>query len=303
MSLSSILFLIYCQTHHLLIKNSWCWRTPKQVRSNKIKGLGHAKPHQIAKNTFLVAQLEKNLPKMQEARVWFLGWEDPLEKEMAIHSSILAWRTPWTEEPGRLPSMGSQVGHNSATKPPPPRLAFIDQMPKSAQNSSVFLINLPKHCFMCVFQFSSVTQLVSDSLWPHGRQHIRLPCPSPTPRACSNSCPLIQTHVHRCGDAIQPSHPLLSPSPPPSIFPSMRVFSNESVLRIRWLKYWSFCISPSNEYSGLISFRMDLLDLLAVQGTLKSILQHHSSKTSIIQHSAFFTVQLSHDHTWPQEKP
>ena len=81
----------------------------------------------------------------------------------------------------------------------------------------------------------------------------------------------------------------------PSIFPSIRVFSGESVLHIRWLKYWSFrfSISPSNEYSGLISFRMDWFDLLAVQGTLKSLLQHHSSKTSILWHSAFFTVQLT----------
>ena len=88
-------------------------------------------------------------------------------------------------------------------------------------------------------------------------------------------------------------HPLLLP---PSIFPSIRVFSNESVFRVRWPKYWSFSfsISPSNEYSGLISFRMDWWDLLAVQGTLKSLLQHHSSKTSILQHSAFFRVQLSH---------
>ena len=88
-------------------------------------------------------------------------------------------------------------------------------------------------------------------------------------------------------------YPLLHP---PSIFPSIRVFSNESVLHIRWPKYWSFSfsISPSNEYSGLISFRMNWLDLLAVQGTLKSLLQHHSSKASIIQHSAFFIVQLSH---------
>ena len=83
---------------------------------------------------------------------------------------------------------------------------------------------------------------------------------------------------------------------PPSIFPSIRVFSNESVLHIRWPKYWSFSfiISLSNEYSGLISFRMDRLDLLAVQGTLKSLLQHHSSKASILQHSAFFIVQISH---------
>ena len=83
---------------------------------------------------------------------------------------------------------------------------------------------------------------------------------------------------------------------PPSIFPSIRAFSNESVLHIRWPKYWSFSfsISPSNEYSGLISFRMDWLDLLAVQGTLKSLLQYHSSKASILQHSAFFIVELSH---------
>ena len=105
-----------------------------------------------------------------------------------------------------------------------------------------------------------------------------------------------ETHVHRVGDAIQPSHPLLSPSPPaPNIPPSITVFSNESTLRMRWPKYWSFSfsISPSYEHPGLI-FRMDWLDLLAVQGTLKSLLQHHSSKASILQHSAFFTVQLSH---------
>ena len=105
-----------------------------------------------------------------------------------------------------------------------------------------------------------------------------------------------QTHVHPVGDAIQPSHPLSSPSSPPSIFPSIQVFSNESVLCIRWPKYWSFSfsISPSNEYSGLIFFRMDWLDLLGVQGTLKSLLQHHSSKASILQRSPFFTIQLLH---------
>ena len=103
-----------------------------------------------------------------------------------------------------------------------------------------------------------------------------------------------QTHVHRVGDAIQPSHPLSFPSPPaPNPF-SIRVFSNESTLCIRWPKYWSLSISPSSEYPGLISFRMDWLDLLAVQGTLKSLLQHHSSKASILQRSAFFTVQFSH---------
>ena len=108
-----------------------------------------------------------------------------------------------------------------------------------------------------------------------------------------------QTHVHHIGDAIQPSHPLSPSSPTPSVFPSYRVFSSESALHIRWSKYWSFSfsISPSNEYSGLISFRMDWLDLLAVQGTLKSLLQHHSSKASILQCSAFFMVQLSHLYT------
>ena len=105
-----------------------------------------------------------------------------------------------------------------------------------------------------------------------------------------------QTHIHRVRDTIQPSHPLLSPSPVLSIFPSIRVFSNESVLHIKWPKYWSFSFSASlsNEHSGLISFRMDWFDLPVVQGTVKSILQQHSSKSSILWCSAFFIVQLSH---------
>ena len=132
---------------------------------------------------------------------------------------------------------------------------------------------------------------MSDSWRPYALQHTRLPCPSPASKTYSNLCPSIQwchqrVHLTLC-------HPLLLP---PSIFLSIRVFSNESVLRIRWPKYWSFSfsISPSNEYSGLISFRMYWSDLLAVQGTLKSLLQPHSSKASILRCSAFFTVQLSH---------
>ena len=107
---------------------------------------------------------------------------------------------------------------------------------------------------------------------------------------------LAQTHVHRVSNAIQPSHPPLSPFLMPSIFPSFRVFSNESVLHIKYPEYWSFSfsISPSNEYSGLISFRIDWFDLLAVQGTLKSLLQHHNSKALILWRSAVFIVQLSH---------
>ena len=133
-------------------------------------------------------------------------------------------------------------------------------------------------------QFSH--SVVSDSLQPH---------------ACQASLSitileLAQTHVHWVGDAIQPSHPLSSPSPPTFNLLQHQSLSNESVLHIRWPKYWhfSFSISPSNEYSGLISFRMDWLDLLAVQGTLKSLFEHHSSKASILQCSAFFIVQLSH---------
>ena len=103
-----------------------------------------------------------------------------------------------------------------------------------------------------------------------------------------------QTHVHRVGDAIQPSHPLSSPSPPAHNPSQHQVFSNELTLRMKWPKYWSFSfsISLSNGYPGLISFRMDWLDLLAVQGILKSLLQHHSSKALVLRYSAFFTVQL-----------
>ena len=105
-----------------------------------------------------------------------------------------------------------------------------------------------------------------------------------------------QTHVHRVSDATQPSHPLSSPSPPAPNPSQHQSFPISQTLHMMWPKYWSFSFSiiPSKEIPGLISFRMDLLDLLAVQGTLKSLLQHHSSKASILQRSAFFTVQLSH---------
>ena len=144
-------------------------------------------------------------------------------------------------------------------------------------------------------QFSH--SVVSDSLLPHGLYHARLPCPSPTSGAYSNSCP----SSWWCHPTISSS---VVPFLPPSILPSIRVFSNESVWQwtmywVRWPKYWSFSfsISPSDEYSGLISFRMDWLDLLAIQGTLKSLLHHHSSKVSNLWRSAFFIVQLSHLYT------
>ena len=136
---------------------------------------------------------------------------------------------------------------------------------------------------------SSVQSLICVRLfaipWTAARQ---------TSLSITNSQSLLK-QVHRIGDVIQPSHPLSSPSPAFKLS-QHRVFSNESVLHIRWPKYWSFSfsISPSNEHPGPISFRMDWLDLLAVQGTLKSLLQHHSSKASILLRSVIFIVQLSH---------
>ena len=163
---------------------------------------------------------------------------------------------------------------------------LINQMPQKT-DAVRFHIQIP--------QFSSVA---SNFLRPHGLQHTRLPCPSPSPRAYSNSCP------NSCPNSCQWCHPTIFCHPLlllPSIFPSIRVFSKESVLRIRWPKYWSlsfsFSVSLSNEHPRLISFRMDWLDLLEVQGTLKSLLQHHSSKASILRHLAVFMVQLSHPYT------
>ena len=143
--------------------------------------------------------------------------------------------------------------------------------------------------FRMDYQFSSIVQSCPTLCDPMNRSMPGLPVHHQLPE-------FTQTHIHQVSDAIQASHPLLSLFLLPSIFPSIRVFSNESVIRIRWPKYWifSFNISPSSEYSGLISFRMDWLDLLAVQGALKSLLQHHSSKASILWCSAFLIVQLSY---------
>ena len=142
--------------------------------------------------------------------------------------------------------------------------------------------------FLSSVQFSR--SVVSDSLQPHELQHARPPCPSPT---LGSSLKLMSIESVMPSSRLILCHPLLLLPPIP---PSIRVFSNESTLRMRWPKYqsFSFSISPSNEHPGLISFKMDWLDLLAVQGTLKSLLQHHSSKASILQCSTFFTVQLSH---------
>ena len=145
----------------------------------------------------------------------------------------------------------------------------------------VFLGNL-----FSIFVLSLLScSVMSNSLWPYGLQHTRILSPSLSPRVCSDSCPLSWWY-----------HPTISSSVTP-FFPIIRVF-NESALHIRWPKHWSFSVSvsPSNEYSELISFRIDWLDLLAVQGTLESPLQHCSSKASIFRCSVFFMVQFSHPH-------
>ena len=139
------------------------------------------------------------------------------------------------------------------------------------------------------YQFSSVAQSCLALCDPVDCSTLGFPVHHPLPE-------FTQTHVHWVGDAIQPSHPLLSPSPPAFNLSQHQVFSNESAHCFRWPKYWSFSfsISPSNEYSGLIAFRIDWFDLLAVQGTHKSLLQHHSSKASILRRSTFSIVRLSH---------
>ena len=164
----------------------------------------------------------------------------------------------------------------------------------AAHQASLSITNcwsLPKP--MSSFQFISVTQSCPTLCNPMNHAHQAslsiTNCPS-LPRPMSVESVMPSNHLILC-------HPLFLL---PSIFPSIRGFSNESVLHIRWPKYWSFSfsISPCNEYSGLISFRIDWFDLLAVQSTLKSLLQHHSSKASILQCSAFFIVQLSHPHEY-----
>ena len=143
-------------------------------------------------------------------------------------------------------------------------------------------------CFLLLLFSHSV---VSDSLGLHGLQHTRIPCPSLSPGACSNSCPSTWWYHTTISSSVVPFSSCLKSFP-------ASVFSNESALHIKWPEYWSFSfsISLSNEYSGLISFKIDWFDLLAFQGTLKRLLQHYSSKASILRCSAFFMVQLSHPH-------
>ena len=202
--------------------------------------------------------------------------------------SCIAGRFFTAEPPGKHPQRGELIVARSID------ISFTIKWNKPTNYTHIQKISWRKKVtaspMPCTsVQFSSVAQLCPTLCDSMNRSMPGLPVHHQLPE-------FTQTHVHRVGDAIQPSHPLLSPSPPAPIPPSIRVFYSESTLCMRWPKYWSFSfsISPSNEYPGLISFRMDWLDLLEVQGTLKSLLQHHSSKASILRRSAFFTVQLSH---------
>ena len=195
---------------------------------------------------------------------------------MATHSSILAWRIPKTEEPGGLLSMGSnRVGLAAAA---------IQKAGGRLRICSAFLSSQVR---FSLSQFSCSVMPDSATPWTVAHQ---------ASLSITNFQSLLaQTHVHQVGDTIQPSHPLLSPSPLSfNLSQHPMVFSSELILCIRWPKYLSFSISPSNEYSGLISFRIDWFDLLAVRGTLKNLFQQHRLKALILWHSAFFMVQLSH---------
>ena len=222
---------------------------------------------------------------------------------MAPHSSTFAWKIPWTEEPGRLQPMGSQrVGHDWTTLLHSLHSFHTLSLEKElATHSSILSWRIswteePERPW-----FMGSQRIGHDwSDWARTQSCLTLTTPCTAEHHAFLSITNSQSFLKLMSiELVMPSNHLILYRPflfLPSILTSIRVFSKESVPHIRWPKYWSFSfnISPSNEYSGLISFRMDWLDLLAVQGTLKSLLQHHSSKASLLQCSVFFMVQLSH---------
>ena len=275
-----------------------------------------------------MAQLVKNPPAMWETWVWSLGWEDPLEKGKATHS-ILAWRIPWTKSMGskRVRQDWANFTHlkienyiNFETKSREAKRMFLRLcsslclscwrrkwqptpvfLPReSCEQRSLVGCYLWGHtesntneaaavaCLFCSVQFSSVTHSCATLCNPMNGSKPGLPVHHQLPD--SN-----QTHIHWVGVTIQSSHPLSYTSPPALNLSQHHGLFQWVSFSHQVIKDWSFSfnISPSNEYPGLIFFRMDWLDLLAVQGTLKNLLQHHSSKASILQCSAFFIVQLS----------
>ena len=222
---------------------------------------------------------------MQETRAWFPGWEASLEEEVATHSSMLAWVIPWTEEPDRLQSIEPQrVGQDWSDLACFASRSIFDLPLFLVESLESFILHFPSTnnislkaltvlCTYPVINFFSTMQISSVQPLSRVRLCYTMDCSMPGSLSITTSQSLL-TPVHRVGDAIQPSHPHHPLLLLPLIFPSIRVFSNESVLPIMWPKDWSFSfsISHSNEYSGLISFRIEWLDFLAVQGTLKSLL-------------------------------
>ena len=205
--------------------------------------------------------------------VWSPGREDPLEKGMATHLSILAWRISWTEEPGR--GYNHRDAESDTTEVTPYKHVCL---------------RLPRKGFSSVQSLSRVWLFVTPWIAAH-QASLSTTNSQSSPKLMSIESVIPSSHLILC-------HPLLLLSPVPS---STKVFSNESTLHMRWPKYWSFSFSiiPSKEHPGLISFRMDWLDLLAVQGTLKSLLQHHSSKASIFSALSLLhspTLTSIHDH-------
>ena len=242
---------------------------------------------------------------MQWTQFPSLGREDPLEKETAPYSSTLAWKIPWTEDPGRLWSIGLQrVGQDWSNFT---TCTFRNNFLIS-KNNMIISVDAEKifdkiqHPLMIktlqklgiegtYLNISSVQfsrSVVSDSLRPHEPQHTRPPCPSPIPGVHPNPIPLSRW-CHPTISSVFPSPPALNPSHHQGLF--QWVSSSHQVAKLLELQLQ---LRLSNECSGMIYFKIEWFDLLAVQGTLKSLLQHHSSKASILQCSAFFTVQLSH---------
>ena len=251
----------------------------------------------------------KNLPVRQETRVQSLGWEVPLEKRMAIHSSVLPWRIPWTEKPGSLQSVGSpRDRHGWVINTTQGIIYVLTKEMSDMQNSKKQFVSSLWHTMHCsnlvlwlfyvtaitnhkdILSFSSVQSLSRVRLfatpWIAARQaSLSITNSQSSLRLMSIESVMPCSHLILC-------HPLLLL---PSIPPSIRDFSNESTLHMRWPKYWSFSFSiiPSKKQPGLSPLEWTGWISLQSMG-LKSLLQHHSSKASILRRSAFFTVQLSH---------
>ena len=253
----------------------------------------------IFKRTFqtarasLVAQLVKNPPAMQETWVQSQGWEDPREKEKAIHSNILAWQNSRDYTVHGVAKSQTQLSDLHFTFKQP-NIFLAGMILKTKIKLKERKRDEKQEACILGYSLSPLVQfnrsVKSKSLWPLGLQYARLPCPSRTPGAYSNSCPLSRWCHSTISFSVVPFSSSLQSFPASGSFQMSQFLASGG----QNIGSFSLSISPSSDYSGLIFFRMDWLDLLAVQGTLKSLFQHHSLKASILQHSAFFTVQLSH---------